>query len=35
MLRFESSITDFNENGIWKVIIVPPDIVQALGAKTR
>ena len=35
MLRFESSITDFNENGIWKVIIVPPEIVQALGAKTR
>lgn len=35
MYRFESSILDFNENGIWKIVMVPPEVVEALGAKTR
>ncbi len=35
MYRFESSITAMNMNEIWKVVMVPPEIVQALGAKTR
>ncbi len=35
MHHFESQITDLNMSGLWKIVVVPPEIVQAMGAKAR